>query len=98
MQSTAKGQIFVLVQSGGWSQHGIPSEAAIAGPFDPIMADAADEPPTTTRLKTARIVSNREKASQSAIRDSFTSASLRTADSVQMIDRAPSFKWPCAAL
>ena len=97
MQSTAKGQAFMSLQSGGgWSQQDISSAAVTAGTFDPTPADAADEPPTT-RLTTARIVSNRERASQNAIPNTFTSGPLGTAASDHMIDTAPGFKviyWP----
>ncbi len=93
MQSTAKGQAFMSLQSGGgWSQQDISSAAVTADAIGPAPADAADEPPTTTRLTTARIVSNRDRVSQSAIPNTFTSGPLRTAASDHMIDTASGFK------
>ncbi|WP_157934577.1 hypothetical protein [Microvirga ossetica] len=86
-----------LQSGGGWSQQDISSAAVTAGAFELAPADAADEPPTTTRLTTAKIVSNRERASQSAILNTFTSGPLRTAASDHMIDTASGFKviyWP----
>ncbi len=93
IQSTAKGQAFMSLQSGGvWSQQDISSAVVTMGALNPAPADAADEPPTTTRLTTARIVSNRERATQSAIPNTFTSGPLRKAASDHMIDTAPGFK------
>lgn len=57
-----------LQSDGGWSQQDMSSAITVigAGSLSPTLAGAADAPPTT-KLTTARIVSNRERANQSTI-------------------------------